>query len=201
MDTATMAHKTEITRDDVMDMAEYGAIRKERRRTLIEKKKLRRIAIGPDATAHFEDYDSMWLQVHEMLYIEKGGDEQLADELAAYNPLIPKGRELVCTVLFEVDDPERRAQFLAGLGGIEETMFIRIDGDEIVGRAEEDMDRTTAAGKASAVQFVHFPFTDAQVEAFRRPGAEIVVGFKHPAYGHMVKLSDETRAALAADFT
>jgi len=196
-----MAHKTEITRDDVMDMAEYGAIRKERRRTLIEKKKLRRIAIGPDATAHFEDYDSMWLQVHEMLYIEKGGDEQLADELAAYNPLIPKGRELVCTVLFEVDDPERRAQFLAGLGGIEETMFIRIDGDEIVGRAEEDMDRTTAAGKASAVQFVHFPFTDAQVEAFRRPGAEIVVGFKHPAYGHMVKLSDETRAALAADFT
>ena len=196
-----MAHKTEITRDDVMDMAEYGAIRKERRRTLIEKKKLRRIAIGPDASAHFEDYDSMWLQVHEMLYIEKGGDEQLADELAAYNPLIPKGRELVCTVLFEVDDPDRRAQFLAGLGGIEKTMFIRVDGDEIVGTAEEDMDRTTAAGKASAVQFVHFPFTDAQVEAFRRRGAEIVVGFKHPAYGHMVKLSDETRAALAADFT
>jgi len=195
-----MAQKTEITRDDIMDMAEYGAIRKERRRTLIEKKKLRRIAIGPDATAHFEDYDSMWLQVHEMLYIEKGGEEQLADELAAYNPLIPKGRELVCTVLFEVDDPERRAQFLAGLGGVEETMFIRVDGDEVIGKAEEDMDRTTAAGKASAVQFVHFPFTDAQVAAFSRSGAEIVVGFKHPGYGHMVKLSDETRAALAADF-
>ncbi|MDH3230268.1 MAG: DUF3501 family protein [Alphaproteobacteria bacterium] len=195
-----MAHKTEITRDDIMDMAEYGAIRKERRRTLIEKKKLRRIAVGPDATAHFEDYDSMWLQVHEMLYIEKGGEEQLADELAAYNPLIPKGRELVCTVLFEVDDPERRAQFLAGLGGVEETMFIRVDGDEVIGKAEEDMDRTTAAGKASAVQFVHFPFTDAQVAAFSRSGAEIVVGFKHPGYGHMVKLSDETRAALAADF-
>jgi hypothetical protein len=200
MDTATMAQKTEITRDDIMDMAEYGAIRKERRRTLIEKKKLRRIAIGPDATAHFEDYDSMWLQVHEMLYIEKGGEEQLAEELAAYNPLIPKGRELVCTVLFEVDDPERRAQFLASLGGIEETMFIRVDGDEVMGKAEEDMDRTTAAGKASAVQFVHFLFTDTQVEAFRRPGTEIVVGFEHPGYGHMVKLSDETRAALAADF-
>ena len=195
-----MAQKTEITRDDIMDMAEYGAIRKERRRTLIEKKKLRRIAIGPDATAHFEDYDSMWLQVHEMLYIEKGGEEQLADELAAYNPLIPKGRELVCTVLFEVDDPERRAHFLAGLGGIEETMFIRVDGEKIVGKAEEDTDRTTASGKASAVQFVHFPFTDAQVEAFRGPGAEIVVGFDHPAYGHMIRLSDETRAALAADF-
>ncbi len=195
-----MAQKTEITRDDIMDMAEYGAIRKERRRSLIEKKKLRRIAIGPDATAHFEDYDSMWLQVHEMLYIEKGGEEQIGEELAAYNPLIPKGRELVCTVLFEVDDPDRRAQFLAGLGGIEETMFVGVDGEEVAGKAEEDMDRTTAEGKASAVQFVHFPFTDAQVEAFRRPGAEIVVGFKHPGYGHMVKLTDETRAALAADF-
>jgi len=195
-----MTRKTEITRDDIMDMSDYGAVRKERRRALIERKKLRRLAIGPDATAHFEDYDSMWLQVHEMLYIEKGGEEQLAEELAAYNPLIPKGRELVCTVLFEVDDPDRRARFLAGLGGIEETMFIRVGGDEIMGQAEEDVDRTSAAGKASAVQFVHFPFTDAQVEAFRKPGAEIVVGFKHPGYGHMVMLSQETREALAEDF-
>ena len=195
-----MTRKTEITRNDIMDMSEYGAVRKERRRALIERKKLRRLAIGPDATAHFEDYDSMWLQIHEMLYIEKGGDEQLADELAAYNPLIPKGRELVCTVLFEVDDADRRAQFLAGLGGIEETMFIRVGGDEIMGRAEEDVDRTSAAGKASAVQFVHFPFTDAQADAFRKPGAEIVVGFKHPGYGHMVMLTEETREALAADF-
>ena len=195
-----MTRKTEITGDDIMDMSDYGAVRKERRRALIERKKLRRLAIGPDATAHFEDYDSMWLQVHEMLYIEKGGEEQLAEELAAYNPLIPKGRELVCTVLFEVDDPDRRARFLAGLGGIEETMFIRVGGDEIMGQAEEDVDRTSAAGKASAVQFVHFPFTDAQVEAFRKPGAEIVVGFKHPGYGHMVMLSQETREALAEDF-
>lgn len=200
MDTATMAPKTEITRDDIMDMAEYGAIRKEHRRALIEKKKLRRVAIGPDATAHFEDYDSMWLQVHEMLYIEKGGEEQLAEELAAYNPLIPKGRELVCTVLFEIDDPERRARFLATLGGIEETMFIRVGGEEIMARAEQDIDRTTAAGKASAVQFVHFPFTDAQVKAFRRPGAEIIIGFKHPGYGHMVRIAEDSREALAADF-
>jgi len=195
-----MARKTELTRDDIMDMADYGAVRKERRRAVIEKKKQRRIAIGPDATAHFEDYDSMWLQVHEMLYIEKGGDEQLAEELAAYNPLIPKGRELVCTVLFEIDDPDRRARFLARLGGIEETMFIRVDGEEIIGRAEEDIDRTTAAGKASAVQFVHFPFTDAQVDAFCKPGAEIIIGFKHPGYGHMVRIPEESREALAEDF-
>ena len=200
MDMDVMTPKTEITRDDIMDMAEYGAIRKQRRRELIEKKKLRRVAIGPDATAHFEDYDSMWLQVHEMLYIEKGGEEQLADELAAYNPLVPKGRELVCTVLFEIDDPVRRANFLAGLGGIEETMFIRVDGDEVMGRAEEDVDRTSASGKASSVQFIHFPFTDAQVEKFRKAGAEVVIGFKHPGYGHMIRISEETRAALARDF-
>ena len=199
MDTMTV--KTEITRDDIMDMAEYGAIRKERRRAMIERKKQRRVAIGPDATAHFEDYDSMWLQVHEMLYIEKGGEEQLADELAAYNPLVPKGRELVCTVLFEIDDPDRRARVLGGLGGVEETMFLRVDGEEVMGQSEEDLDRTNAAGKASSVQFIHFPFTDAQVEKFRKPGAEVVVGFKHPAYGHMVRIAEETREALARDFS
>ncbi len=196
-----MTIKTEITRDDIMDMAEYGAIRKERRREMIAKKNQRRVAIGPDAHAHFEDYDSMWLQVHEMLYIEKGGEDQLVDELAAYNPLIPKGRELVCTVLFEIDDPVRRARVLGGLGGIEETMFLRVDGEEIMGQAEEDVDRTSAAGKASSVQFIHFPFTDAQVEKFRKPGAEVIVGFKHPAYGHMARVAEETRQALERDFS
>lgn len=195
-----MTVKTEITRDDIMDMAEYSATRKERRREMIARKKQRRVAIGPDATAHFEDYDSMLLQVHEMLYIEKGGEEQLTEELAAYNPLVPKGRELVCTVLFEIDDPVRRATVLAGLGGIEETMFLRVGDEEIMGQAEEDVDRTSAAGKASAVQFIHFPFTDAQVEMFRRPGAEVIVGFKHPAYGHMVRIAEETRQMLAKDF-
>jgi hypothetical protein len=194
----TMKHA--IAREDIMDIEVYGRERPERRKRLTEVKRNRRLEVGPFATFYFENFETMLHQIHEMLYIEKGGDEQLADELAAYNPLIPKGRELVCTVLFEVDDPERRAQFLANLGGIEETMFVRVDGDEIMGKAEEDIDRTTAAGKASAVQFVHFPFSDAQVGAFRRPGAEVVVGFKHPAYGHMVKVSEETREALAADF-
>jgi len=200
MDSATTTRKKEITRDDIMDMAEYAKVRKEQRRRMIEKKKLRRVAIGPDATAHFEDYDSMWLQVHEMLFIEKGGEAQLADELEAYNPLIPQGRELVCTVLFEIEDEARRRRFLAALGGVEETMFIRVDGEEIKGEAETDVDRTTAEGKASSVHFIHFPLTDGQVEKFRRPDAEVVVGFKHPAYGHMALLSDGTRRALAEDF-
>ena len=79
-------------------------------------------------------------------------------------------------------------------------MFLRVDGEEIMGEAEEDVDRTSAAGKASAVQFLHFPFTDAQVEKFRQPGAEVIVGFKHPGYGHMVRIAEETRQMLAKDF-
>ena len=201
MEVDVMTDRTEITRDDIMDMAEYGETRKQRRRELMAKKKLRRLAIGPDAMAHFEDYDTMWLQVHEMLFIEKGGEAQIDDELAAYNPMIPQGSELVCTLLFEIDDPVRRANFLAGIGGIEETMFVRVGGEEIASKPEEDVDRTTADGKASAVQFIHFPFSAAQIEAFRKPGAEVVVGFKHPAYGHMVVLPEATRAALAEDFS
>lgn len=201
MDTNVMTVKTEITRDDIIDMADYGATRKQRRRDMIARKKQRRVAIGPDAHALFEDYESMWLQVHEMLYIEKGGEEQIAEELAAYNPLIPNGRELVCTVLFEIDDPARRARVLGGLGGIEETMFLRIDGEDIIGQSEEDVDRTNAAGKASSVQFIHFPFTDAQAEKFGKPGAEVIVGFNHPGYGHMVRITEETRKALEQDFS
>ncbi len=135
-----------------------------------------------------------------MLFIEKGGEAQIADELSAYNPLVPKGRELVATVMFEIDDPVRRAAFLAKLGGVEETAFLRLAGETIQGVPEADVDRTSAQGKASSVQFIHFPFSDEQAEAFRRPGAEVVVGFGHPQYGHMAVLPEAVRQALAEDF-
>jgi Protein of unknown function (DUF3501) len=195
-----MAMKREITRDDLMPLADYAKVRASRRAAAVARKKNRRLEVGPVATFHFEDYDSMWLQVQEMLYIEKGGDSQIADELSAYNPLIPNGRELVATVLFEIEDPARRKTLLARLGGIEETAFIRVDGDTIKGVSETDVDRTTAEGKASAVQFIHFPFTPAQVSKFRQPGAQIIVGFSHPAYGHMAVTPEAVRAALADDF-
>jgi hypothetical protein len=142
----------------------------------------------------------MWNQIHEMLFIEKGGEAQIADELSAYNPLIPKGRELVATVMFEIDDPVRRGALLAKLGGVEQTAFIRIGGETINGVPEEDVDRTSAAGKASSVQFIHFPFTDEQVAAFRGAGTEIVLGFSHPEYAHMAVLPAPVRQALAGDF-
>ena len=91
-----------------------------------EIKKNRRLEVGPFATFYFESYDTMLHQVHEMLFIEKGGAEQLPDELAAYNPLIPQGSELVATVMFEIDDPVRRARVLGMLGGVEHKAFIRV---------------------------------------------------------------------------
>jgi hypothetical protein len=192
--------KRAITPADLMSVAEYGKIRAARRQATVAKKQHRRLEVGPVATFHFENYDSMWLQVQEMLYIEKGGEAQIADELRAYNPLIPQGRELIATVLFEIDDPVRRKTFLARLGGIEETAFIRLAEETIKGVPEADVDRTSADGKASAVQFIHFPFSPEQIARFRRPNTQVVLGFSHPAYGHMVVMPEAVRAALAEDF-
>lgn len=194
-----MTQKREITRDDIMPMERYVALRKDHRKALVETKRRRRLEIGPVATFYFENYDTMWAQVHEMLYIERGGEEQIPGELEAYNPLIPKGRELVATVMFEIDDPVRRKALLSRLGGVEETAFLEFDGQRIMSVAETDVDRTTAEGKASSVQFLHFPFTDAQAAAFKQADTRVLVGFEHPNYAHMAVMPEEMRAALAED--
>lgn len=192
--------KQSLTRSDIMDMQSYEKTRAEKRQDVVTLKRDRRIGVGPYATFYFECYDTMWWQVHEMLRIEKGGEEQIADELAAYNPLIPKGDELVATVMFEIDDPERRKNFLAKLGGIEETVFLKFGEMEVVGKAEADVDRTAADGKASSVHYIHFPFTAAQKTAFSKAGTQVTLGFSHPSYGHMAILPENIRAALAQDF-
>ena len=195
-----MSAKREITRDDILDIEEYARTRKERRAEVVARKKNRRADIGPHATAYFESYETMWHQVHEMLFIERGGEEQIPDELSAYNPLIPNGRELVTTVMFEIDDPVRRKMVLSKLGGVEETAFLRFAGETVPGVPEADIDRTTADGKASSVQFIHFPFTDEQVGKFRAAGTEVTLGFGHPDYAHMTLLPEAVRAELAEDF-
>jgi hypothetical protein len=142
----------------------------------------------------------MWSQVHEMLAIEKGGDEQIADELAAYNPLIPGGSELNATVMFEIDDPERRAKALMQLGGIESRAFIEVSGARIRGEPDTTRENTSPEGKASAVQFIRFRFTPEEITVFNAPGARVLVGFDHPNYAHMAQLPEAVRAALAEDF-
>ncbi|HEY8161669.1 MAG: DUF3501 family protein [Methylocystis sp.] len=195
-----MSIKTEITRADILPWAEYAKTRAEHRKRVTAIKRSRRVEVGPFVTFYFESFDTMWLQVQEMLHIERGGDAQIPEELAAYNPLIPKGSELVATFMIEIDDPLRRARVLAGLGGVEETAFIEVGAARIGAKPESDQDRTTAEGKASSVQFVHFPFTQAQIDAFRQPNARAILGLSHPNYSHMAVMSEATREALAGDF-
>ena len=192
--------KHELVAADILPVAEYAKQRTEHRRRVAALKRDRRIEVGPYVTFYFESYDTMWLQVQEMVYIEKGGAAQVPDELAAYNPLVPKGNELVATFMIEIDEPDRRQRILGTLGGIEETAFLRVAGETIKALAEADQDRTTAEGKASSVQFVHFPFTKAQVAAFCRQGVEVMIGFTHSKYGHMAVMPEHVRAELARDF-
>ena len=195
-----MSKTRKLTPEDILPAAEYRKRRKEERQRVLDLKRHRRVEVGPVATFYFENRETMWLQIQEMLYIEKAGPEQIPDELAAYNPLIPNGAELIATVMFEIDDPLRRKNFLARLGGVENTAFLEFDGETVVGAPEQDVDRTTAEGKASSVQFIHFPFTPDQIRKFRAGGARVVIGFKHSSYPHMAVMPDEVRAELAKDF-
>ena len=193
--------KKEIQKEDIMPLDVYIKNRKELRKNIVSFKKDRRIALGPYATFYFESYETMLAQVQEMLYIEKGGEEQLKDELTAYNPLIPNGKELTATLMFEIDNPVSRSAFLSKVGGIEEKVFIKIDGESIKASPEKDVDRTSAEGKASSVQFIHFKLSDEQIKKFKSKGAEVEIGINHKEYSHTTKLSLANLSSLSADFS
>tara|TARA_B100001113_G_scaffold341298_1_gene326294 strand:+ start:54 stop:650 length:597 start_codon:yes stop_codon:yes gene_type:complete len=192
--------KREIEKKDIMPLDIYIKQRKNLRKDIVEFKKNRRISLGPYATFYFESFETMLAQVQEMLYIEKGGDDQLKDELTAYNPLIPNGKELVATLMFEIDNPVSRAAFLSKVGGIEEKVFMKIDGEKVKAIPEEDVDRTSAEGKASSVQFIHFKFNDQQIEKFKSKSLQVEIGVEHDEYTHSTKLTDETLNSLSKDF-
>ncbi len=187
-----------IADPDLLPLKEYEQQRKALKQNLIPMKKLRRVEVGPFATFYFENYATMWLQVMEMLRIEKGGDEQIPGELAAYNPLIPQGSELIATLMLEIEDGNRRNTVLLGLGGIEETVFLEIGGETIKATPTEYDDRTTADGKTSSVHWLRFALTPEQIARFRTE--KVVLGLSHRNYGHMAVLPAETKAALAGDF-
>ena len=193
--------RREIQKEDIMPLDVYTKNRKELRKNIVNYKKDRRVSLGPYATFYFESYETMLAQVQEMLYIEKGGDEQLKDELIAYNPLIPNGKELTATLMFEIDNPVSRSIFLSKVGGIEEKVFIKIDGEFIKANPEKDVDRTSAEGKASSVQFIHFKFNDEQIQKFKSDGVEVEIGIDHKEYSHTTKLSASNLSSLSADFS
>ena len=189
-----------LTRADIMDMADYAKVRAAKRAAIAALKRHRRLAVGPFATFHFECYETMWMQVHEMLHIERGGEEQIAGELEAYNPLIPRGDALIATLMLEIDDPTRRERELYRLAGIEDTIRLEVGGTAVAAQPiEDEVARTSEDGKTSSIHFIRFPFPPAVAARFRTPGARVQLGIDHPAYGHLAIMPEETRAALAED--
>ena len=192
--------KRQVEKKDLMPADVYAEIRKKIRKELVEFKKNRRIALGPYATFYFESFETMVAQVQEMLHIEKGGDEQLKDELIAYNSLVPNGKELTATLMFEIDNPLSRGAFLGKVGGIEEKIFMKIDNEEVKAIPEVDVDRTSAEGKASSVQFIHFKFNEDQINKYKSGDASIELGIDHKEYAHTTKLTEDNVKSLSADF-
>jgi Protein of unknown function (DUF3501) len=188
-----------ITPQDLLSIAEYDSRRQTLKANLIPVKRNRRIEVGPFATFYFENYATMWLQVQEMLRIEKGGAEQIAGELEAYNPLIPQGDELIATLMLEIEDANRRHNILLTLGGIEESVFLEIGSEMVHATPTEYDDRTTADGKTSSVHWLRFKLNKNQIARFTRE--RVVIGVGHKNYGHMAVLTAETRSALAKDFS
>jgi hypothetical protein len=196
-----MAAHHQLTRADILPVEQYARDRREHRRRIGEIKRDRRIEVGPFCTFYFENFDTMWHQVHEMLYIERGGEAQVAEELAAYNPLVPQGDELVATVMIEIEDAAQREKALSRLGGIEDRMFLTVGGERVAGIADPTRENTSPEGKASSVQFLRFPLTARQKAAFRTPGTQVLVGIDHSNYGHMAVMPEPVRTALASDLS
>jgi hypothetical protein len=192
--------KRQIEKEDLIPADIYEKNRKQIRKELVEFKKNRRIALGPYATFYFESFETMVAQIQEMLHIEKGGDEQLKDELIAYNPLVPNGKELTATLMFEIDNPISRGAFLGKVGGIEEKIFMKIDNEAVKAVPEDDVDRTSAEGKASSVQFIHFKFNENQISKIKSGNVSIELGIDHQEYAHTTKLTDDNLKSLSADF-
>jgi len=190
----------QIQKEDLLPADVYAERRKQIRKDIVEFKKNRRIALGPYATFYFESFETMVAQIQEMLHIEKGGDEQLKDELIAYNPMVPNGKELTATLMFEIDNPLSRGAFLGKVGGIEEKIFIKIDNEIVKSVPENDVDRTSAEGKASSVHFIHFKFNDDQISKIKSGNINIELGIDHKEYEHTTKLTEDNVKSLSADF-
>lgn len=191
--------KTDLVAADILPVAEFESRRKEFQAELRNHKQHRRLDVGPFCSVYFESWFTMWWQVQEMLRVERGGDEQLADELAAYAPMVPKGRNLSATMMIEIEDPVRRHRELARLGGIEDQVFLVIDGMDARAEAADDLERTNDAGKTSSVHFFHFPLTEAQAAALKSGTATVMFAIRHPNYNHLAGLAAEQVASLAAD--
>ena len=188
-----------ITRDDLMSLEQYAEKRGEFREQVLQHKKHRQVALGPNATLYFEDRLTLLYQIQEMLRIEKVFEaDGINEELEAYNPLVPTGRNFKATLMIEYPDPVIRAAQLEKLLGIEDLLWMQVgDHDKIWSIADEDLERTTDT-KTSAVHFVRFEVTDEMAQELKA-GAKWTLGVQHAVYSYEVDIEGETRASLLND--
>jgi len=184
---------------DLYSLEQYAKLRKEFRAKVIEHKRDRKVHLGPNATLYFEDRLTIQYQIQEMLRIERIFEEDgIQDELHAYNPLIPDGRNLKATFMVEFPDIEERKVALARLIGIEDRIWVQVEGfDPVYAIADEDLDREDAS-KTSSVHFVRFELTDAMALALQK-GATLAMGSGHENYGYRTEVSPATRDSLTRD--
>ena len=189
-----------LTRDDLFNLEKYAEIRKDFRRKVMEHKNNRRLPIGPNATLYFEDRLTIQYQVQEMLRIEKIFEaEGIEEELSAYNPLIPDGKNWKATFMLEYPTVDERRERLAALVGIEGSVWMQVQGfDRIAPIYNEDLERSTAA-KTSSVHFMRFELSDEMIDALKG-GASLSAGIDHPEYNYTVdKVADDTTRVLVED--
>ena len=194
-----MSRPTQITRDDLMSLEQYAQKRPEFRQQVLAHKKHRQVMLGPDATLYFEDRLTLLYQIQEMLRIEKVFEaDGINEELEAYNPMIPSGRNFKATFMIEYTDPEVRAVQLQKLMGVEDLVWMQVaDHDRVWAIADEDLERSTDI-KTSAVHFMRFEMSDEMTDALKR-GAEWMIGVQHPVYTYDLKLEGATRDSLLND--
>jgi len=189
-----------IARESLMTLEAYAKARNDFRARVIAHKKTRSVHLGGHVTLLFEDELTMRYQVQEMLRIERIFEQEgIDDELAAYNPLVPDGSNLKATMLIEYDDADERKTALAAMKGIEDDVWIGVDGHaRVKAIADEDMERENA-DKTSSVHFLRFELTPAMIAALKG-GAPMTVGVDHAYLRAEATLDAATRAALIADF-
>jgi len=189
----SLKRATEIQKNHVLPFTEYAKQRNEFQALRRQIKAVNRIEIGPYASITFETYDLMWIQVHEILNIEKGGELQINEELEAYNPLIPKGNNLVITLMFEIDDKKRRDTFLRKAVGVEKTLKLKFNNHIVTSEPVKDEDsRISPAGITSAVHFLQFKLNAQQIMGFKSSqNSKVYIEIDHTSYPHTTALKSE----------
>jgi hypothetical protein len=191
---------TQLSHEDLYSLEEYARIRQEFRAKVMDHKKSRRLPIGPNAALYFEDELTMQYQIQEMLRIERIFEpDGIQDELDVYNPLIPDGSNWKATFMMEYHDAEERREALGKLIGIEDAIWLQVEGCEKVRPiANEDLERSTE-DKTSAVHFIRFELTREMVESLKN-GASLSAGIDHPNYNYTVEnLDSPVKSSLISD--